>query len=99
MSIAVRPSVSFNFHADPGHGWLEVSAENLAEVGLKPTSFSSFSYRRGSKYFLEEDADAGLFIAAFERMFPNVSLKYIEHFSDNRSFVRDLERIDFINRM
>lgn len=99
MSIAVRPSFSFNFHADPGHGWLEVSAEQIAEVGLKPTSFSHFSYRRGSKYFLEEDVDASLFIAAFERIFPKLDIKYVEHFSDNRSFVRDLERIDFINRM
>ena len=34
----------FIFHEDPGHGWLQVSRGDLADVGLTRAAFSSYSY-------------------------------------------------------
>ena len=49
---------------DPGHGWLLVSAEDLALTGLKPRNFSTCSSARGGTYALEEDCDMPLFLKA-----------------------------------
>jgi hypothetical protein len=56
----------FTFHVDPGHGWLEVDWTDLKRLGLNPTDFSRYSYRRGNTFFLEEDCDALKFANAFE---------------------------------
>jgi hypothetical protein len=60
----------FTFITDPGHGWLEVWAPHLAELGMTHASFSRYSYVKysalGSVYYLEEDCDAPKFIAAWE---------------------------------
>lgn len=57
---------SFVKTSDPGHGWLEVTTEDIADVGLALEDFSSFSYRRGNTCFLEEDCDAPLFQNAYK---------------------------------
>ena len=59
----------FRYHSDPGHGWLEVGIEDIKDVGLRPGLFSSCSYWQGTRYYLEEDADASLFVAAYEAKF------------------------------
>lgn len=99
MNIALKHTVERNFHSDPGHGWLEVTAEDLDEVGLKPSDFSKYSYKRGASYFLEEDVDASKFVDAYNQMFPDRRLVFKDRFSERESFVRTLERIHYINRM
>ena len=56
----------FIFHQDPGHGWLEVSRADLADVGVKPASISPYSYFKGDSFFLEEDCDLTIFWNAFK---------------------------------
>lgn len=53
------------FHTDPGHGWLAVPIERLAELGIRDdiTGYSYYSSEI-SYAFLEEDVDAGTFIEA-----------------------------------
>lgn len=48
---------------DPGHGWLEVPRVELEELGIAHL-ISNCSYQNGDMVYLEEDQDAGIFIAA-----------------------------------
>ena len=50
---------------DAGHGWLEVSFEELAKVGAGIQDFSNYSFinRKLGVLYLEEDSDAPAFIA------------------------------------
>ena len=51
----------FTMICDPGHGWLEVPWFHLKRLGLNPTDFTQYSYRKGNTFYLEEDCDAGKF--------------------------------------
>jgi hypothetical protein len=55
----------YRFHADPGHGWLEVPVAELAALGIAD-KVSGYSYlsRDGKTAYLEEDCDATVFVAA-----------------------------------
>lgn len=50
-------SETYTFHADPGHGWLEVPLHTCE--GL---SISLYSYTDGVSAYLEEDCDAPLWM-------------------------------------
>jgi hypothetical protein len=52
------------FHSDPGHGWLQVKRQELAELGILD-KISHYSYQNGGDVYLEEDCDYSLFV---ERM-------------------------------
>jgi hypothetical protein len=56
----------YTFHADPGHGWLEVPHNHLTELGIAGR-ISGYSYREpnGQTWYLEEDCDAATFAKAF----------------------------------
>ena len=51
------------FHSDAGHGWLQVSYQDLIVLDLLSV-ISGCSYRNGDKVYLEEDMDAGSYINA-----------------------------------
>ena len=51
------------FHADPGHGWLEVPMRALRAFGVAG-KISDYSYRKGDIAYLEEDCDAYKFLLA-----------------------------------
>ena len=55
----------FKYHQDPGHGWLEVTTDDIKEVGLTPAAFTSYTYVNGGTFFLEEDCDMALFLQAY----------------------------------
>lgn len=60
----------FTFYADPGHAWLKVPLKALRDCGLGSTrDFSSYSFykhdEKGGHVYLEEDCDAGIFLAAY----------------------------------
>jgi hypothetical protein len=57
----------FDFHYDAGHGWLKVHIYDAADVGLYAEDFSAYSYRNGEHLYLEEDCDAGRFLAAWDK--------------------------------
>ena len=51
----------YKFYSDAGHGWLCVSKKKLVKLGIAD-KVSGFSYVRNDNVFLEEDADAPLFL-------------------------------------
>ena len=85
---------TLTFHSDSGHGWLEVSSADLADVGVSPKDFSIYSYRKGTRYFLEEDCDAPKFISLFNAKYGVKPTIDAEHYEDD-CFIRDLNSIRF----
>jgi len=86
---------TFTRYADPGHGWLKVSGLAILRAGLDPArDFSSCSYWKRDKagelhFYLEEDCDAGIFLAAYygkHRAMPLVKLKHSNSTSKIRGF-------------
>jgi hypothetical protein len=83
---------TFTFHVDPGHGWLGVSEDDIALVGLSIDNFTRYSYRCAGNLYLEEDCDAAVFVAAFIRRFgeePRIN----EVHSNRDSLIRQMHRI------
>jgi hypothetical protein len=78
------------FWTDPGHGWLEVTQEHLDLVGLKPEHFTDYSYRKGNRFFLEEDCDAPRFLNAAKEAGHTVTL--VEEYEED-IFIRELPGI------
>lgn len=56
------------FIEDPGHGWLEVPIAQILALGLRD-KISSYSYRKGTMAYLEEDCDASVFLDAFREQY------------------------------
>ena len=54
---------TFIVHEDPGHGWLEVTYDELVALGIE-NKITQFSYRNGNLCYLEEDCDLGTYFNA-----------------------------------
>lgn len=84
----------FNFHIDPGHGWLEVHNTDIAEAGMTNADFSSYSYMDTDNgvMYLEEDCDAGKFLDAHDPTRKLDLLNYVHHDQRNapECFIRRL---------
>jgi hypothetical protein len=59
-------NATFIKHDDAGHGWLEVKESDLKELGVTVNDFSGYSYRKGTRLFLEEDCDASKFFTLYK---------------------------------
>ena len=59
----------FTFLASSYHGWLIVTPDELAAVGLSEADITRYSYRRGDQLGLEEDEDAQTFLGAYKARF------------------------------
>jgi predicted nucleotidyltransferase len=81
----------FTFIEDPGHGWLEVTTQDLARVGMTCQNFTRYSYRRGNTLYLEEDCDAPRFLEAWRRK--NGGRPDVRPVYQARTFIRDLPAI------
>lgn len=81
-------SKKLTFWSDPGHGWLEVPTAELKELGIE-NKISSYSYINweGSKAYLEEDCDAGVYLNKLKEN--GESFEFDERFSNN-IFIREL---------
>jgi len=77
----------YNFHTDPGHGWLEVTLAEVVALGISE-QISHYSYQRGDKVYLEEDCDAALFINAKKQRGEEYSFN--EAHTDNEHWIRRL---------
>jgi hypothetical protein len=62
------PPHSFIFHYDAGHGWLQVDKNWLSALGIAK-EISGYSYAHRGYVYLEEDADAQIFIDAYRKWF------------------------------
>jgi hypothetical protein len=71
----------FTKHNDPSHGWLEVEESELAQIGAKAADFSGYSYRYGSRLFLEEDCDASKFFTLWKAKFGEYPRYVVEYYN------------------
>ena len=67
----------FTKHEDGGHGWLEVTFEDLIDLNIK-NKISNFSYIDSNKnsIYLEEDVDMTLFMKSYKEKY-NKGLVYV----------------------
>lgn len=88
-------SESFTIFADSGHAWLKISSLIIEREGLSPAlDFSQYSYwKRDSKgelyLYLEEDCDAGVFLATYygnHKAMPRVKTRHCNGQSKIRGF-------------
>lgn len=77
----------YTFHADPGHGWLEVSIDELERLCITD-QISPYSYRKGDLVYLEEDCDLSVFLRAKEARNERVKLREVN--TNHDSFIRGL---------
>lgn len=82
----------YTFHADPGHGWLEVPQAELERLGILD-KISHYSYRSrpplvATLCYLEEDCDAAIFHRAKEEA--QESYRIEERFIDRDHWIRKL---------
>ena len=63
LDTVIPPEILRNFYFDSGHGWLEVTYEELIDLGITKR-ITNWSYRDGEKVYLEEDIDAGTYLDA-----------------------------------
>ena len=87
---------TFTFHTDSGHGWLEVSSNDLEKLGLKESDFSRYSYKEKHAisfptYYLEEDCDAAVFIKEYKKA--NGEFHFKDIHVEGASLVRRLEQL------
>ena len=72
--------------SDPGHSWLQVPLVTTTNLDI-----SSYSYRDAHHAYLEEDRDAGLWLAA--RGYTRATAPhYPESHTDEDSSIRDKKR-------
>ncbi len=88
------------FHHDNSHGYLEVSANQLSDVGVSINDISGFSYYRWENtnpptvmLFLEEDEDGSKFDVAFRERH-GYGPCYHDVYTNGQSFIKSLERLD-----
>jgi hypothetical protein len=83
---------SYIYHVDGGHGWLEVSREELDLMGIVG-ALSAYSYQSkdGNTVYLEEDSDAGLFVKAY-REINDTNPKFVTVDDGSYSFIRKLQQ-------
>ncbi|MET4545679.1 hypothetical protein ABIE26_002997 [Pedobacter africanus] len=72
LDLQTVTQMTFWFHQDPGHGWLQVSHALLTELKITK-DITSFSYRDSKYAYLEEDLDLGTFLGA---LFQYLQLPY-----------------------
>lgn len=73
--------MTYTFHHDDGHGWLEVPYQDMMGVGVTLEDVSRFSYAVVKNYkptvFLEEDIDIGVFMLAMKKAGKPVTFKHV----------------------
>jgi hypothetical protein len=75
------------FLSDSGHAWLSVALADLVTLGIED-DISSYSYMNGTRAFLEEDCDAGIFLDAAKAAGWDVTYK--ESYTDGSHPLRSL---------
>ena len=66
---------------DPGHAWMEVSIQELSELGIA-SKISGYSYVNNGMAYLEEDSDLTIFFEAYRKVNghnPEYKTIYQEH--------------------
>lgn len=69
--------MTFNYYQTPSHGYVGIDLAVLVAMGIAD-AVSECSYIEGRCAYLEEDADAPMFLEAFKARFGGYSLDYID---------------------
>jgi hypothetical protein len=69
----------YTIYSDPGHAWLKVSMQELADLGLTH-KITGYSYRKGNMAYLEEDCDLATFYDAKEQR--GIKVTFAEVYQD-----------------
>ena len=77
------------FHSDPGHGWLQVTRQELKDLGILD-KISHYSYQKRGDVYLEEDCDYSLFAERMKELGKPFEIKEINSQSKD-SIVRSYE--------
>ena len=81
--------ITFTFHSDPGHAWLQVETSLIKSLNV--TGISSCSYVDGAANliaFLEEDCDAALFIRENTNLFLyDITVEQWLYWNDNHWYL------------
>jgi hypothetical protein len=64
----MRNDKTYLFHADAGHGWLQVERQELVDLRIDHI-VSIFSFQNNRDVYLEEDCDMPLFVMAYKEKF------------------------------
>jgi len=80
---------TYNFHQDPGHGWIEVPMSEIERLCIAD-QISPYSYRKGATAYLEEDCDASVFLRAKEARGEAFAFRDVH--TNRDSFIRNLDR-------
>jgi len=79
----------FNFHSDPGHGWMEFPK---GMINMIPHSIaqeiSSYSYHDKTNIYLEEDCDATIVMKALSDKGYTVNINEVSY--DNECHIRQM---------
>ena len=84
-------SITSLFYSDSAHGWLKVSIKSLFELNLQ-NKISGYSYMNNKYAYLEEDADATLYIN--EQKKKGIQIKL----NQRNSFISKIRNYDRYNR-
>lgn len=80
----------YKFISDPGHGWLEVTRDELEALDLLE-KISRYSYQSEGLVYLEEDCDAPVFVDAKKARGEPLEIR--EEHQEN-TFIRNLPRFE-----
>jgi len=73
--------MTYTFHHDDGHGWLEVPYQDMLNLGVTLEDISRFSYATVINYrptvFLEEDLDVAVFLLAAKRAGKEIKFNHV----------------------
>lgn len=86
----IAPRSTYVKFCDPGHGWVKVAIAECRALGIYD-QVSVFSYRRGDNLYLEEDADAALWVEAWREHDVDVAPRVDIQHSNRESRIRSYE--------
>jgi len=81
--------MTYLFHSDPGHAWLQVKRSELKDLGILD-KISNYSYQKGDDVFLEEDCDYGAFYKAMAAIGKTIEIREVVSKNDD-SIIRSYE--------
>ena len=79
-------ALSYVYHQDPAHGWIEVAEIELYRLGIGD-EISAYSYKKNGQAFLEEDSDASKFAKAKRAAGEDFTVVYAH--TNESSLIRD----------
>ena len=84
-------TLKLKYQCDPGHGWLSVKRQLLADLGIL-AKISTYSYQRGKSVYLEEDCDASILLTELRRR--GIPFELSESHIDKRHPIRSYEHFN-----